>query len=320
MNLANRYEEECFSLISKINPGKGIAVWMEAYTRFLFSEIKYAYGERNKIEHGNKYFEFLVDLDSLGLHMKSCTETYEFIQQYYDYQLEKEGFDKSLQLAYNKDDYYTYAKGNMAFVSENPTNLNKLALAGILYPVVDYNYQVIDSLITEYTDVVQDKYLSEVIKERIKYNKNVNEALKAFTLDSLSNLKPVSEIFKEITENNRNKVLYFDFWGTSCKYCIDEFPASVKLKKTVEGKNIEFIYFCAPSEIKKQQEIIQRYNLEGKHYMLTRDQLRTLNAHFGFLALPRYMLVDKHGNFIDTNAKKPSSDKILSELYELADE
>ena len=297
-----------------------MAVWMEAYTRFLFSEMKYEYAERNNIDPEDNYFEFLFDLDSLGLDMKSCTETYEFIQQYYDYQLEKEGLDKSLQLAYNKDDYHTFAMENMAFVSENPTNINKLALAGILYPVIDYNYQAIDSLITEYSDVVQDEYLSEVIKERIKYNKYENEGLPVFTLDTLSNLKLVGEIFKEITENNRNKVLYFDFWGTSCKYCIEEFPASVKLKKAVEGKNIEFIYFCAPSEIKKQQDIIQRYNLEGKHYMLTRDQLKTLNSHFGFTALPRYMIVDKQGNFIDTNAKKPSSDKILSELYELADE
>ena len=195
------------------------------------------------------------------------------------YQVAKEGLDKSLQLAYNKDDYHTFAMENMAFVSENPTNINKLALRNI-YPVIDYNYQAIDSLITEYSDVVQDEYLSEVIKERIKYNKYENEGLPVFTLDTL-NLKLVGEIFKEITENNRNKVLYFDFWGTSCKYCIEEFPASVKLKKAVEGKNIEFIYFCAPSEIKKQQDIIQRYNLEGKHYMFTRDQLKTLRFHFG---------------------------------------
>jgi hypothetical protein len=88
----------------------------------------------------------------------------------------------------------------------------------------------------------------------------------------------------------------------------------------LRDRDIEFIYFCAPSETKKQQDIIQRYNLEGKHYMLTNDQLKALNSHFGFTALPRYMIVDKQGKFIDTNAEKPSSDKILRELYELADE
>ena len=84
LDLANRYEEECFSLISKINPEKGMAVSMEAYTRFLFSEMKYEYAESNNIDPEDNYFEFLLDLDSLGLDMKSCTETYEFIQQYYD--------------------------------------------------------------------------------------------------------------------------------------------------------------------------------------------------------------------------------------------
>lgn len=321
LELSNRYEEECFDLISKINPGKGMAVWMDTYTRFLFLEMKYEYAKRNNINPVDNYFEFLSELDSLGLDMKSCTEAYGFIQQYYDYQLEKEGLYKSMQLAYNNDDYFTFAMENMAFVSENPTNLNKLALARILYPVIDYNYQVIDSLVTEYSDVVQNEYLSEVIKERIRYNRYEDAGyLPVFTLDSLSKFELVGEIFKKIKENNRKKVLYLDFWGTSCKYCIEEFPASVKLKKALGGKNIEFIYFCAPSETKKQQDIIHRYNLEGKHYMLSRDQLKTLNSHFGFTALPRYMIIDKKGKFIDTNAKKPSSDKILRELNELADE
>lgn len=321
LDLANRYKEECFLLISKISPGKEMAVWMDTYTRFLFSEMKYEYAKSNKINPENNYFEFLSELDSLGMDIKSCSEAYGFIQQYYDYQLEKEGLNKSLQLAYDNDNYFTFAMENMAFVSENPTNINKLALARILYPVIDYNYQIIDSLITEYSEVVQDEYLREIIKERIKYNRYENAGLlPVFTLDSLSNFDLVGDIFKEIMENSRNKALYFDFWGVYCTYCIQEFPASAKLKEALRDRDIEFIYFCAPSETKKQQDIIQRYNLEGKHYMLTNDQLKALNSHFGFTALPRYMIVDKQGKFIDTNAEKPSSDKILRELYELADE
>jgi len=320
LNLADRYEAECLALISNINPAKGIRNWMEAYTRSRFLEMKYAYGESNNIDPGDSYFNFLTELDTSGLDMKSCTETYPFIEQYYDYQLAREGLDQSLQLAYDHDEYDTYAREHMAFVAAHPSDVNKLALARRLYLVVDDDHQAMDALITDYSEVVQDEYLTEVIKARINYNQNKNEVLAAFTLDSLSKLTPVAELFQEIATINRNKVLYFDFWGTSCRYCIEEFPASVQLKKATEGKNIEFIYFCAPSEIKKQQKIIQRYQLEGQHYMLTRDQLSTLNAHFGFLALPRYMIVDQQGNFTDTNAKKPSADKILAELLALAEE
>lgn len=320
-DLAELYESKCQSLISKINPGKEMAAWMDTYTRFLFAEIRYEYAKKNNIDTEDNYFEFLTELDSLGWDIKSCTEAFDFIQQYYNYQLEKEDLDKSLQLAYNNDDYFTYSSKNIAFVLENPTHINQVALAAILYTVVDLDYQIIDSLFTEYSNVVQHEYFKQIIKNRINYHKlNMANSSSQTTLDSLSNDEFVGELFKEIKEKNRGKIIYFDFWGTSCKYCIEEFPSSVMLYKELEGKDIEFIYFCAPAETKRQQDIILRYNLKGHHYMLTRDQLKKLNSHFGFSALPRYMITDKQGKFIDTNAKKPSSKKIKQELFALADE
>lgn len=40
----------------------------------------------------------------------------------------------------------------------------------------------------------------------------------------------VHEIFADLLKNNRNKVIYVDFWATWCAPCLAEFPNSKKLE------------------------------------------------------------------------------------------
>ena len=317
--LANNYEKECLSLISDIDPCEDVASWMNTYVRFVFAQLRYDYAIKNNFNTENNFFDFLKVLDSLDMDIRCCSESYDFIDQYYKFQIKEAGIDKDLQQAYNNDNYLTFISKNINYVSKNPTALNKIALARTMLSIIDLNCQIVDSLFNDYSNVVQNEYLSEVIQEEIRnYKDNLAGTSSIYTLDSLSNNEIVGTIFKEIAMKNRNKVLYIDFWGIFCKYCIDEFSASTELSKELEGKDIEFLYFCAPTDKERQQQAIKKYHLDGQHFLLSKDQMKTLNSIFNFTALPTYMIVDKQGRFIDTNAKKPSSNKMKQILLTLA--
>ena len=58
-------------------------------------------------------------------------------------------------------------------------------------------------------------------------------------------------------------------------------------------------------------------NLQGKSYLLTKDQSAILSEKFNLYGIPRYIIIDKNGNIVDENAKRPYSGALKTELMEL---
>ena len=52
----------------------------------------------------------------------------------------------------------------------------------------------------------------------------------------------------------------------------------------------------------------------GDHYLLTNEQYKSLYNQFGIRTLPRYVLINKNGEIIDSDAPKPSEINKLTQL------
>ncbi|MGK6352467.1 TlpA family protein disulfide reductase [Parapedobacter sp. DT-150] len=113
------------------------------------------------------------------------------------------------------------------------------------------------------------------------------------------------------------KVVYVDFWGTTCGPCLTEFRHFTKpLKKAFPmGRDVEYLYIANGNEYlwKKQ---IAKYDVEGYHVFLDdrqyeqlyRQSVQDKNAQ---VLMPTYLIVGKQGEIMKTNAHRPSEKTAL---------
>ncbi|WP_317169489.1 TlpA family protein disulfide reductase [Mucilaginibacter humi] len=120
----------------------------------------------------------------------------------------------------------------------------------------------------------------------------------------------------------KGKVLYVDFWGTTCGPCLEEFRTFTKpLKQTLNNRSdIAYLYICGGRKLIWKQQL-QKLEVEGSHIFLNEKDY----AHFYRQAIkgdkdttvmmPRYLIIDKDGKIANTNAPRPSEkDSLINQL------
>lgn len=140
---------------------------------------------------------------------------------------------------------------------------------------------------------------------------------------NLMSFDPPKETFKSFYDKNfKGKVVYIDFWGTTCGPCLYEFKHfNKKLKQHYSGnKKIDFLYICGGNEMRHKymwREQIKKFNVEGNHIFLNDEEYTKLYNQLAadnkeYFGIPWYGIIDSNGNVSVKNAARPS-DK--SKLY-----
>lgn len=120
----------------------------------------------------------------------------------------------------------------------------------------------------------------------------------------------------------KGKVVYVDFWGTTCGPCLEEFRNFAKpLKANYKGRtDIEFLYISGGRKwVWKQQ--LQKLDIAGSHLFLNQTDYATMyrgavngDEHTPVM-MPRYIIMNKNGDVVDADAPRPSNkDQLVSKL------
>ncbi|MCC6289825.1 MAG: redoxin family protein [Chitinophagaceae bacterium] len=134
---------------------------------------------------------------------------------------------------------------------------------------------------------------------------NTNENIRFITTDT-----NFSSFQKLYADNFKGRVLYIDFWGTTCGPCLQEFRNFTKpLKTRYKNRNdIAYLYIAQGNEYLWRKQI-EKYDIEGVHIFLSASQYdklyKTLTNDSSIL-MPHYLITDKLGNIVEANAKQPS--------------
>ena len=178
--------------------------------------------------------------------------------------------------------------------------------------VMDYSYEKIKDRIKNkvYLDKIRNEYLAVKLENNKIEIKDIPAApsqawKKEFGELEVDNRKlEAGQLLQRILSKNKGKIVLFDFWSTTCGPCLMDFKLMKEIKDEFKEKEIAFVYLCSQSSEKNWQHIIQKYQIEGEHYLLTTRQYYDLQEKLKINAFPTYFLLDKGSNLI-RNVPRP---------------
>lgn len=107
----------------------------------------------------------------------------------------------------------------------------------------------------------------------------------------------------------RGKVIYLDFWGTWCGPCLAEMPASEALRQHFAGRDVVFVYISINDPKEKWQQLLASRKFDTyQAVQLWSPDLKTAQAYL-VREYPSYYLIGRNGQFISTQAPRPSNKK-----------
>lgn len=106
----------------------------------------------------------------------------------------------------------------------------------------------------------------------------------------------------------KGKVVYLDFWGTWCKPCMQEMPASADLKKKFEGRDVVFVYISVSDKAEKWQQVLAAQHLTSPNSLhLHSPDGGDVPSRYQVVQFPTYWLIGRDGRIITRTAPRPST-------------
>lgn len=112
--------------------------------------------------------------------------------------------------------------------------------------------------------------------------------------------------------------VYIDTWATWCGPCKVELPHLEDLQERFKDDNITFISVSIDRNYDDWKNMVTDKNMMGVQLIAQDERQKQLTESYKIATIPRFILIDKEGVIINSNAPRPSED-IGSILQELID-
>ncbi|MFK5959120.1 MAG: TlpA disulfide reductase family protein [Lutibacter sp.] len=194
-------------------------------------------------------------------------------------------------------------------------------------------------------ETIKNSLLFENAKYGITYTDDVENFYKIFVENSTNeeNNKKITESYNKLKtvakgqpsptfENYENfaggtislndlkgKFVYVDVWATWCGPCKREIPFLQKVEKQYHGKNIEFVSLSVDKlgDHDKWKKMVEEQQLGGIQLFADNSWESDFVKDYLIKGIPRFILIDPKGNIVNSNAPRPSNNKLIDLFNEL---
>lgn len=164
---------------------------------------------------------------------------------------------------------------------------------------------------------LQGKLKNEIQKVNDYHQRIANADSSIIISDYAKSYKSI----KELMLSMKGKYYYVDLWATWCGPCKAELQYSIKMHDKLEEIGFTPIYLSLDQDKDdaKWKEMVKGYPLKGINLRAGKEMNSLLNQEIpNFNGIPRYLIVNKEGEVVEWNAKRPSDGiQLINQLKEL---
>lgn len=118
----------------------------------------------------------------------------------------------------------------------------------------------------------------------------------------------------------KGKYVYVDVWATWCGPCKKEIPYLKEMDEAYKDKNIAFVSLSIDKMEHRDKwlKMIEDEDLGGIQILADNDWNSDFITAYNIKGIPRFILIDKEGNIVNSNAPRPSDPYLKEVLNTLA--
>mgnify|MGYP005755251277 CR=1 FL=1 len=111
----------------------------------------------------------------------------------------------------------------------------------------------------------------------------------------------------------KGKVVYLNFWSTSCGLCMVEMPNMQQLTSQLKDKDVVFLNVGMDEDEANWKKTVTGRKLQGVH-VYTKGMDAELVKRYNLKDIPAYFLIDEEGNFISVKPRRPADREAVNEI------
>ena len=167
-----------------------------------------------------------------------------------------------------------------------------------------YNLNEIESYYQTLRKLISDDNSFLAIEE--KYQKILN--LQKGNISPMFNYPDTNGQYISLA-SLKGKLVYIDVWATWCGPCKAQIPYLKKLEEKYRFKEIEFVSLSIDQvkDAQKWKNMIATKQLKGIQIMADKAWRSSFVKDYVIEGIPRFILLDKKGNIISSNAPRPAN-------------
>jgi thiol-disulfide isomerase/thioredoxin len=113
----------------------------------------------------------------------------------------------------------------------------------------------------------------------------------------------------------KGKLVYLNFWTTTCGPCLMDLSFAQHLADKLDGKPIVFVHIGMDEDKQLWQKMVTAKTLSGIQ-VYANDDKEEIITNYRLEDLPAYFLLDEEGSFLRVKPKRPSSNEAARELMQ----
>lgn len=116
----------------------------------------------------------------------------------------------------------------------------------------------------------------------------------------------------DMLKTHEGKKIVVDVWASWCRDCIIGYPKLDALRSTTDKSKTAFVFLSVDKDVDKWKSSIDKFRIEGEHYLLTGAWKNALSNYIVLDWVPRYLVIDEAGKIVMAKAIDASDETLKS--------
>lgn len=288
----------------------------DSFINLLKAEINYGsinnlyqIGMKKRVQPDDKAFSFMEEVSLTDTKSKESFSYHLAVKFYFQYDFYNQNTGNNIEI----DKWFLnhmYDKGSQKLTGD----IKEVFIASTAYTVISNKWDfLIDSIAPKYfKEAKNTAYLNQV---KPLYDNYITEKNKPLP-DGANKIEGEYKNIEELLAKYKGKVVYIDVWASWCGPCKREMPYSVQLQEKLKGEDVVFLFVAVNDKPENWKAAVKQLGITGEHYFGDQNFSAAFMKKFEIRGIPRYLIADKTGAIVNTNAPRPSHEGVADTLKE----